>query len=257
MGLPVLHQLSFSHYNEKARWALDYKGVPHVRRTAIPGTQAQVSGELTGGRTLPVLVLDEHAVIDSTAIIALLEERWPEPPLYPADAGERAHALELEEYFDEGVGPAGRRIFLAAVAEDPELLMATFMADQPAAVRDGARRFFGDISAGLKRQFGLDDPAVMDAAWACLREGGERWRSEVGPEGYLVGDRFPAAALPLAAPLGPLVGPRGMQIPAPPAGPPLLEQAQRECEESGIGDWSRTMFARHRGTSAAVAEPEA
>ena len=34
---PVLYHLKVSHYNEKARWALDYKGVPHVRRAAIPG----------------------------------------------------------------------------------------------------------------------------------------------------------------------------------------------------------------------------
>ena len=26
---PVLWQLEISHYNEKARWALDYKGVAH------------------------------------------------------------------------------------------------------------------------------------------------------------------------------------------------------------------------------------
>jgi hypothetical protein len=29
---PVLWHLEISHYNEKVRWALDYKGVAHVRR---------------------------------------------------------------------------------------------------------------------------------------------------------------------------------------------------------------------------------
>jgi hypothetical protein len=28
---PILVQFRFSHFNEKARWALDYKGVPHRR----------------------------------------------------------------------------------------------------------------------------------------------------------------------------------------------------------------------------------
>ena len=34
---PVLWQLQISHYNEKARWALDYKRIPHVRHSMLPG----------------------------------------------------------------------------------------------------------------------------------------------------------------------------------------------------------------------------
>ena len=43
VGTPVLWHLEISHYNEKARWALDYKGIAHVRRAVTPGLQ-----ELTG-----------------------------------------------------------------------------------------------------------------------------------------------------------------------------------------------------------------
>ena len=32
---PVLWQFRFSHFNEKARWALDWKGIPHVRRALL------------------------------------------------------------------------------------------------------------------------------------------------------------------------------------------------------------------------------
>ena len=38
--VPVLWQLQISHYVEKVRWALDYKRVPHVRRTLLPGLHA-------------------------------------------------------------------------------------------------------------------------------------------------------------------------------------------------------------------------
>jgi len=31
-GPPVLWHFPISHYNEKARWALDWKGIPHLRR---------------------------------------------------------------------------------------------------------------------------------------------------------------------------------------------------------------------------------
>ena len=32
-----LYQFNFSTFNEKARWALDYKHVPHRKTTLLPG----------------------------------------------------------------------------------------------------------------------------------------------------------------------------------------------------------------------------
>src|SRR3954468_15354979 len=94
---PVLHHLKVSHYNEKVRWALDYKGVPHVRRAAIPGRHRKLAKELTGGAvaTLPALVANASGIGDSSRITTHLEDRYPEPPLYPADLDERRRALDL------------------------------------------------------------------------------------------------------------------------------------------------------------------
>ena len=48
MAHPTLLQFRSSHYNEKARWVLDYKGIPHVRRTLLPGFHARSVRKLTG-----------------------------------------------------------------------------------------------------------------------------------------------------------------------------------------------------------------
>src|SRR3954449_2608052 len=82
---PVLWHLKVSNYNEKVRWALDHKGVAHRRRAAVPGAHRAGAARLTGGSTMPVLVLDGEAIGDSTDIIAAVERHWPEPPLYPED----------------------------------------------------------------------------------------------------------------------------------------------------------------------------
>jgi glutathione S-transferase len=37
---PVTWQLEVSHYNEKVRWALDLKRIPHIRRSRVPGVHA-------------------------------------------------------------------------------------------------------------------------------------------------------------------------------------------------------------------------
>src|SRR5687768_18176343 len=87
---PVLWHLEISHYNEKARWALDYKGIEHVRRAVTPGLQELTARRLRAGRTTPILETQGRAIGDSTKIIEEIERRWPEPPLYPADPTERS-----------------------------------------------------------------------------------------------------------------------------------------------------------------------
>src|SRR5918999_4943947 len=107
---PVLWHLEISHYNEKVRWALDYKGVAHVRRAVTPGLQEFTARRLRAGRTVPILAVNGRAIGDSTRIIEEIEGRWPEPPLYPADPDQRRRALQLEHYFDEECGPDARRV---------------------------------------------------------------------------------------------------------------------------------------------------
>src|SRR5262249_47031417 len=76
-------------FNEKVRWTLDYKRIPH--RGQVLGADYLIRAwRATGRGTLPILFLDGRAIGDSTHIIAALEERHPEPPLYPGDAAARA-----------------------------------------------------------------------------------------------------------------------------------------------------------------------
>jgi glutathione S-transferase len=120
--LPVLWQYNFSNFNEKARWALDFKGIRHVRRSLVPGFPGALLFSQRG--TLPVLDLDGRRVVDSTRIVEALETRHPDPPLYPADPEERRRAVELEDFFDEEVGHEGRRVFFYDLREDPDYLSA-------------------------------------------------------------------------------------------------------------------------------------
>ena len=108
MPTPELHQFSFSHFNEKARWAFDYKGVPHARRSYLPGPHVAPLKRLSGGSQVPVAVIGGDVVAGSSAIIDRLEADYPEPPLYPSDPEQRARALELRDRFDENEGPATR-----------------------------------------------------------------------------------------------------------------------------------------------------
>src|SRR5262249_19627585 len=139
---PVLWHLKVSPYNEKVRWALDYKHVPHARRAAVPGRHRAIARELTGGHTLPVLVIGGEAIGDSTRIIEALERPHPEPALYPADPTERRRALEIEDFFDEELGPYLRLLVVHHALESPKLLLGMFFPGLPAGRRLVARTTF-------------------------------------------------------------------------------------------------------------------
>jgi hypothetical protein len=84
----MLCHIPVSHYSDKARWALDYKRIPHTRRWPAGGLHPIVTWLLTEGR----------------------------------DPAERRRALGLEDYFDEELGPYVRRMAYHHMTTDPELL---------------------------------------------------------------------------------------------------------------------------------------
>jgi glutathione S-transferase len=249
---PVLWHLKVSHFNEKARWALDYKRVPHVRRAVEPGRHRSLARRLSGGTTLPVLELDGRTIGDSTKIIEALERRHPEPPLYPSDPGGRRRALDLEDFFDEELGPYTRLLLIHHLLGERELMASTFTPD---ATR--ARRIVGRVTYPLVKRrviagFGIDELHV-EHAFQKLHAAGQRFQAELRPSGYLVDGGFTVADLTLAALLAPVVAPVEFPYPQPQRGHPRLAPVHDALAESGLPEWTREMYARHRGTSAEVA----
>jgi len=250
--LPVLWHIEISHYNEKARWALDYKGIPHVRKAPMPGAHGLYAGWLTRGkvRTFPVLQLDGRAIGDSTAIIAVLEDRYPEPPLYPADPDERARALEIEDYFDVEVAPNIRRLAFFHLLQDPARAVGGINPNHRAR-RRVMRAGFPVVKAVMKMDYGIGAERAVTARQkvdAAL----DRVVAETGPSGYLVGDRFSVADLTACALLGPIVQPP-QYANAVRDVPPALAELREAARVHPAGAWVFDIYARHRGVSAAVA----
>jgi glutathione S-transferase len=253
-GLPVLWHLKVSPYNEKARWALDYKRIPHVRRAETPGRHARIAKGLAGGRTFPVLELDGEVLGDSTLIIEALERRQPEPPLFPSDPEERRRALEIEDFFDEEFGPHERRLVLHHMLSHPQLLLSTFAPDLPGVRRSVARAMYPQVRRRIVADFGIDD-AGIELAWEKLRAGGERFAAELQPNGYLVGDDFTVADLSVASIFAPVVAPDQFPYPQPQRGHPVFADLRAALDDYGALEWTRDIYLRHRPHSAEVVAP--
>lgn len=248
--LPVLWQFKVSHFNEKARWALDWKKVRHERRSLLPGPHAPVILWLTGQKSVPVLRIGGEIVADSTRIIAELERRHPDPPLYPSDPTAKARALELEEYFDDEIGVHLRRAVFHIVLPDTDF-MADFMSPGfPPLTKAIYRATFPATRLLMRLDMGIDDAGAARSV-ARFEAAFDRFEREIGSSGYLVGDTFTSADLTAAALLSPLVMPPEFPYPIPLLPKPAREFQARFARRSGF-EWVREIYRRHRGVSAAV-----
>jgi glutathione S-transferase len=243
---PVLWHLQLSHFNEKVRWALDLKRINHVRRPLLPGVHLIVCRRLTGGacETTPVLQLEGRAFGESAQIIAELERRWPEPPLYPAGARERERALELEALCDSELGVHVRRAAYASLLKRPDLLVPSFTHDQPPAARALVRAAFPLLRLGIRERFGISDEQAALSRERVLTAVAQL-EDELGDREYLVGDRFSVADLSAAALLYPCAAPATYPYPIPPI-PPDAQEFIGGLSERPLGRWVARMYERHR-----------
>jgi glutathione S-transferase len=247
MSRLVLWHFPVSHFNEKARWALEYKGIAY-QRVPLGATYLPRAWWKTRQGSLPILLLEDgRAVADSTRIIAELERLHPEPALYPADPAERERALELEDWFDEAVGHPVRTWILGDLWEQsPEAafrLLSTGMEDTLKLPKP---------LLPLMRRMYLSRHSINTRTRAVARErvfeGFERIQRELGPSGYLVGERFSVADLAAAAILAPLVRPAGLEFPPPlEALPEAIRKDFEALSEHPSSEWLRGIYARHRG----------
>ena len=97
---------------------------------------------MTGQTAVPVLELNGRVIHDSTRIIAALEEAYPEPPLYPRDGADRRRALELEDFFDEELGPHIRRAAFELLLPFSDTVVAMFSQDSGPVARIAFRAAF-------------------------------------------------------------------------------------------------------------------
>jgi glutathione S-transferase len=246
--LPTLWQIDVSHYSEKARWALAHKEIEHRRRSPLPGAHIAVALWLTRGAqtTFPVLTLDGRHIGDSTAIIAALEERYPEPSLYPADQAQRRRALALEAFFDEELGPPIRLLAWHELGKDPERFRELMEATAPWPLAKTAGMAAGYARAFTGIRFDAGSAEEAERARAKILDALDYLEQELGDNEYLVGESFTVADLTAASLFYPLVQPPEGPLPADQQPARGMERFREPLAERRGFQWVAEMFRRHR-----------
>ncbi|MDR3444966.1 MULTISPECIES: glutathione S-transferase family protein [unclassified Dyella] len=124
-----LYQLRWSHYVEKVRWALDFKGLAW-RAIDIVAYKKQEMSRFPCAQTVP-LIHDAStgvALSDSSPILRYLDEAYPEQPLLPADPVAREEAWQWMLRLDSTLGLQARRLgYTQLIMECPDALPRLFM----------------------------------------------------------------------------------------------------------------------------------
>jgi len=247
---PTLWQIDISHYAEKVRWALEYKGVDHVRRSPLPGSHIPIALFLTRGAqpTLPVLQIDGRTVGDSTAIIAALESIHPEPPLYPIDAEERARAIELEDWFDENLGPQARLLPFYELIQEPEIFAEVAAESVPGPLGKAKPVVGAYARAYTSLRWGASSEASAVQAREAIVAAFDKLEAELehGEGEFLVGEHLSVADVTAASLFYPVVmpaeGPLDPNLPRPPA----FDRFRQSLSDHRGYRWVEETFRRHR-----------
>ncbi|WP_438022349.1 glutathione S-transferase family protein [Sorangium sp. So ce233] len=259
--------IPFSHYCEKARWALDRAGVPYREDAYLPLAHALPVRRAGGHRSVPVLVSRAGAIPDSTDIVRYADAFLPsEHALFPgAPDALRAEVEALEERFDRDLGPATRRVvyFHLLPDEDAAFVVMGRSFDARAAAgaalpwwfgRGAFRAYFPVARAIMRRAMRIDAASAersMGKLRAVLDMVNERLRDG---RPFLVGDRFTAADLTFAALAAPVLAPEHHPVPHPPPGelPAGLRGLVEALRDEPAGAFVRRLYRDHRQQQAGL-----
>jgi glutathione S-transferase len=149
----LLYRARFSTNVERVALALAHKRL-EVESIVITYEDRSPVLEVSGQPLVPVLVDGDEVIPDSIRILRHLEERHPDPPLFPRDPARRAELDVFLEWFNEvwKVAPNGIEEELEREQPDHERVAALgarmrAWLDVFEELLDGRDHLFGDFSA--------------------------------------------------------------------------------------------------------------
>ena len=198
-----LYQFPISHFCEKARWALDHKGLDYELKNLLPGLHSRTTTKLARHSSVPILVEDHHVIQGAAEIITYLDEQYPDKPLTPKDDSTRQQALEWERYLDKEIGIHLRRCAYHILLNYPTVVIGFFTQDGPWYGKLLLKAMFPKLKAAMHERMKINDETAK-VSREHLANAIDRLQQHLGENRFIVDGRFTRADLSAAALLAPL-----------------------------------------------------
>ena len=239
----VLYQFPISHFCEKVRFALDYKGIDHQIKNLLPGLHTRTTLKKASNSSVPVLEHDGRSIQGSEQIITYLDENFPTNPLTPANNVLAQQALDWERYLDEEIGVHLRRYIYHTLLDHPKIVIDFFATGGPFWAKPFLKVSFPKLQQIMRKLMKIN-PATAAQSKQSVLVALEKLNDAIDGKDYLVGDTFTRADLTAVCLLAPLSMPAqyGLDWPA-----TLPEPLQSDVE--ALADqlqWAKAVYGRHR-----------
>jgi glutathione S-transferase len=241
-----LYTFTISHFSEKARWALDFAGIPYEERRLLPGAHVFTTRRLAPRTSVPVLQHDRTIIQGSTQILDYAEGPLGGAVLAaPPGLAERAKAIEAQA--DEAFGIGTQRIFYGVLLARREQLVDLWTQGGPRWGRAFYVLALPLLGRRLRQMYAIRPNAIEKAQDLYRRTFDELDRS-LARSPYLLGDAPSRADLAVASLLAPLCRPPEHALRWPAAEEAASEVAAFVREFEGRPTWSFVlrMYRDHR-----------
>ena len=248
MAAPLLITITFSHYCEKARWALERAKIPYAESGHLPVFHAFAVKRAGGKRATPILVTDKGLIEDSTNILHWADRAAPEAHLYGRTDAERKEIETLEEYFDVHLGPHTRRWMYFHILPRRDLALTLVNHGEPALERAAFPVFFPLARAIMRRAMRINAPGYERSAAKIEEVFSAVDKKLADGRSFLVGDTLTAADITFATLAAVIVLPPEYSVKLPDLSEFPAEMAQqiRTWQERPAGAFALRLFRDHR-----------
>ena len=164
-----LYQFEMSHYCEKVRLILDYKGLDYRKIEVTLGIGQLELFQMSGKRQVPVLKDGGDVIADSTAIAEYLDRKYPDKPIIPSDPKQKGLCLQMEQWADESIGLNARKALIGALSRNQSFRTSVLPSATPGILKDLVGAIPGDFLSVLGLGVGMGPDSVKEAEDALKR----------------------------------------------------------------------------------------
>ena len=250
-----LYQFELSHYCEKVRLILDYKGLEYRKLEVTPGVGQFEVFQLSGQRQVPVLKDEDTIITDSTEIAMYLDRKYPEKPIIPTEPLARGQCLLVEAWADASLGVKSQKALLGAFKQHQNFRAAVLPENTP----DFLKNLLGNVPTELfdflGTGIGLGKEEVKEA-FQGLKQDLEALTLILQHRPYLVGDEPTLADLAVGGLSIYLKFPAGSYLNLPTAlkGKGIPELADNSAYTSFFA-WRDRLYAAYRRSESENSPP--
>ena len=240
-----LYDFRFSHYSEKARWALDFKGVPYTPRHLLPGFHLRTTRKLAPRSSVPILKTDAAVIQGSAEIIDFLERTFPERSLTPADPQDANSAVQWEKYLDAEIGVTLRLWFYHHTLPDRDRALRFLCSDASWLQRSLFALSFTTVRGKMTQFMNINAENASDAERRFLLAF-DRLDNALERAPFLAGNRFSRADLTACALLWPLCRPGEPESEVEALLCPTVSALRKQLQQRRFYQWVLARYREHR-----------